>query len=122
MTRFDGCIVSFQVSTDDFAGSHDARQVAGYTWDLAKAQLVTLADVVSSGANWKKNLIPYCQKSLHDQFEEAKRRTWIRLRSRPRFRTLAAGMGKNKATIAFWVASMGGMPGGEFDVGVPTRC
>ena len=122
VARFDGRIVSFQVSTDDFAGSHDAREVAGYTWDIAKARPVTLADVFAPGANWKKVLIPYCRKSLHDQFED-------RGGSEPDTAEIAATLGDagswqwrtTKAIAVFWVASMGGAPGGEFDVDIPYK-
>ena len=122
VTRFDGRIVSFQISTDDFAGSHDARQVAGYTWDVARARVVTLADVFAPNANWKKALIPYCQKSLHKQFED---REAPDLDAAEIEATLADPgswqWGKDKATVVFWVDLMGGMPGGEFDVDIPYR-
>lgn len=122
VARFDARIVSFQISTDDFAGSHDAREVAGYTWDVAKARVVTLADVFAANANWKKALIPFCQKSLHTQFED---REAPDLDIAEITATLADPgswqWGKDKATVVFWVDLIGGMPGGEFDVAIPYR-
>ena len=122
VARFDGRIVSFLVSTDDFAGSHDARQIAGTTWDVAKARVVTLADVFAAKADWKKALLPYCRNSLHKQFED---RQVPDLDPAEIEATLSDPgswqWGRNKATVVFWVDLMGGMPGGEFDVDIPYR-
>jgi len=119
--RFDNRIVSFQVSTDDFTGgNHDILGQGSFTWDLAKARLITLEDIFAPTTNWKAFVAARCREELHKQFSErnapdleeaeiadalAESRNWV--------------WGPDQATVIFVFGSIAGMTGGEFDVDMP---
>ncbi|MGO9326571.1 MAG: lysozyme inhibitor LprI family protein [Steroidobacteraceae bacterium] len=119
--RFDGRIVSFQVSTDDYTGgNHDALEQRSFTWDLAKARLVKLGDVFAASGDWKTFVAGLCKAELHRQFSEreapdlgeaeitdtlAESRNWL--------------WGIDKATVVFLIGTISGLTGGEFDVDIP---
>jgi uncharacterized protein YecT (DUF1311 family) len=119
--RFDDRIVSFQVSTDDFAGgNHDLLGQRSFTWDLAHARLVTLSDIFAPTSDWKAFVAAHCKEELHKQFGEreapdpedaeiadtlAESRSWV--------------WGADQATVIFIYGTIGGLSGGEFDVDIP---
>ena len=119
--RFDDRIVSFQVSTDDFAGgNHDLLDQRSITWDLARARLITLDDVFAPTSEWKVFVAARCKEELHKQFDErnatdpddaeiaetlAESRNWV--------------WGADQATVIFIFGTIGGLSGGEFDVDIP---
>jgi uncharacterized protein YecT (DUF1311 family) len=119
--RFDDRIVSFQVSTDDFAGgNHDLLGQRSFTWDLAPARLITLDDVFAPTSDWKAFVVARCKEELHKQFAEreapdpedaeiadslAESRNWV--------------WGADQATVIFIYGTIGGLSGGEFDVDIP---
>jgi hypothetical protein len=119
--RFDDHIVSFQVSTDDFAGgNHDLLDQRSFTWDLARARLITLDDVFAPTSGWKVFVAARCKEELHKQFDErnatdpddaeiaeilAESRNWV--------------WGADQATVIFIFGTIGGLSGGEFDVDIP---
>jgi hypothetical protein len=121
--RFDGRIVSFQVSTDDFTGgNHDALGQQSLTWDLAKARLITLDDVFAANEDWKAFVAVRCKEELHKQFSEREApdldeaevaatlvdsRNWL--------------WGTDQATVVFLTGTILGMTGGEFDVNIPAE-
>lgn len=119
--RFDGRVVSLQISTDDFTGgNHDTVGQQSFAWDLAKARLVTLDDVFAADGDWKAFVTGRCKEELHKQFSErgapdlddgetadtlAESRNWL--------------WGTDKATVIFLIGTISGMTGGEFDVDFP---
>jgi uncharacterized protein YecT (DUF1311 family) len=119
--RFDDRIVSFQVSTDDFAGgNHDLLDQRSFTWDLARARLITLDDVFAPTSDWKIFVAARCKEELHNQFDErnatdpddaeiaetlSESRNWL--------------WGADQATVIFIFGTIGGLSGGEFDVDIP---
>ena len=119
--RFDGRVVSFQVSTDDFTGgNHDALGQQSFTWDLAKARLITLDDVFAASTDWKALVARRCKDDLRNQFSE---RNAPDLDDAEIAATLAESRdwlwGADKATVIFLIGTISGMTGGEFDVEIP---
>jgi uncharacterized protein len=119
--RFDGRVVSFQVSTDDYAGgNHDAFGQRSLTWDLPKARLIALDDVFAKNVDWKPFVAERCKEQLHQQFSE---RNAPDLEDGEIADTLADGRnwlwGTDKATVVFLIGTIGGLTGGESDVEIP---
>ncbi len=121
--RFDGRIVSLLVSSDDFTGgNHDALDQSALTWDLAKGRRVMLGDVFAKGQDWKNFAFATCKKDLHEQMQE---------RGAPdldaaQIRAVVANEGSwlwsaDKARVIFMVDTIGGLPGGAFEVEIPLK-
>ena len=119
VARFDARIVSLQIATNDFAGSHEARYEIGLTWDMAKGRQVTLDDVFVKGSRWKTAALAYCKKDLHKQFAEGEASDLSDEEIAATVGNSTAWLwGADKATVVFFV-DPGAMPGGEFDVEIP---
>jgi uncharacterized protein YecT (DUF1311 family) len=119
--RLDARIVSLQISTDDFTGAN--RDILGqrsFTWDLAKARLITLDDIFAANKDWKAFVAARCKEELHKQFSE---REAADLDDAEIADTLAESgnwlWGSNQATVVFLISTISGMTGGEFDVDIP---
>ncbi len=121
VARFDDRIVSFQVSTDDFAGgNHDLLGQRSFTWDLVHARLVTLDDIFVPTSDWKVFVAARCKEELGKQFGE---RNATEPDDAEIAETLAKGRnwvwGADQATVIFIFGTIGGLSGGEFDVDIP---
>jgi hypothetical protein len=121
VARFDRRIVSLQVSTRDYTGGNrEAEGRSTFTWDLAKGRLITFDDIFSKGRDWKQFVAAFCKDDLHKQFSE---RNADDLDDTEIAAVVAAAgawlWGTDKATVIFSVDTIGGMPGGEFDVEIP---
>jgi len=121
--RFDGRIVSLQVSTDDFTGgNHDVLGQRSFTWDLAKARLITLDDVFVASGDWKAFVTARCKEELHKQFSEREAADFDGSEIAD---TLADNgnwlWSANQATIVFLIGTISGTSGGEFDVDIPLK-
>lgn len=123
VVRFDARIVSLQVSTDDYTGGmREARDTYALTYDLANRRAVTLEDVFGKNGDWRKFVANACKKQLHEQFSE-------RGSPDPSDAEIRAAIVKDgswlwnddKATVIFNFFSIGGLPGGKFDVELPLK-
>jgi uncharacterized protein YecT (DUF1311 family) len=120
VTRFDGRIVSLQVSSNDYTGGNrDNLSQGSYAWDLERGRLVTLADIFATGKNWKKFVAGLCKENL-DRREGAGQGA---ISDEEIAATVSAGAswlwGKGKATVVFMPGTIGGVAAGEFDAGIP---
>jgi uncharacterized protein len=121
VARFDERVVSFQVATSDYTrGNREALAQHSYTWDLAQARPVTLADVFDAGKNWQPFVIRYCKDDLKKQFAD---RGGDKMSDREIAATIANNANwlwrKDTATVVFNPGTLGGLDAGEFDVDIP---
>ena len=121
VARFDSRIVSLQVSTRDFTGGNrESLDQRAVTWDLARARAVMPEDELSPDKDWKAFVADFCKTDLHRQMSE---RDAPDLDESEIAATVANGDNwlwrKDGATVVFMVATIGGLPGGEFDVDIP---
>jgi len=90
------------------------------SWDLLKGRAVTFGDVFANDKDWKTFVLNRCRDDLHRQMSE---RDAPDLDEATMIAAIAASShwlwGLEHATVVFLVDSIGGMPGGEFDVDIP---
>ncbi len=121
VARFDSRIVSLQVSTRDFTGGgRENLSQQALTWDVAQARLLGLDDLFVKEKDWKGFVAAFARDELRKQMSE---------RDAPELEeteiTQAVGAdnqwlwSSDHATVVFMIDTIGGMPGGEFDVDIP---
>ncbi len=123
VVRFDSRIVSLQVATRDFTGgNHDILGLQAVTWDLVKGRAVTLDDVFAKDKDWKTFVLGVCRDDLHQQMSE---RDAPNLDDAEIAAAIAASSqwlwGPEHATVVVPIDTIGGLPGGEFDVDIPLK-
>ncbi len=121
--RFDGRIVSLQVSTDDFiGGNHDALGQNAITWGLAKGRRVMLDDVFAKRQDWRKYVFAYCKKDMHNQMHEREAPDLDDAEIRVVVDNEGSWVwGTKNARVIFMEDTIEGLPGGEFDVEIPLK-
>ena len=70
VARFDGRVVSLQLSDNDYTGGNgDRLSQRSYTWDLQRGRPVGPGDIFAAGKDWKTFVAGYCKKDLERQHE-----------------------------------------------------
>jgi uncharacterized protein YecT (DUF1311 family) len=123
LARFDNRIVSLQISTRDYTGGN--RDILGQqalTFDLVNGRAVTLDDVFLKDKDWKAFVLGRCRDDLHRQMSERNAPDLDEAGFAPAVAASSHWLwGSDHATIVFLIGTIGGLPGGEFDVGIPLK-
>lgn len=120
--RFDGRVVSVDISKSDFVGGHDEEHgETALNWQLDRAQPIRLEDVFSKGSDWKSFVTGYCMKNLRKQTAQDNMPADLDISDVGA--TVANSdkwlWGSGNATVMFAIFMNSGMPQGEYAVDIP---
>ena len=122
ITRFDARLVALGITGSDYVGGHDEQSSdASLAWNLEKSSPVTLVDVFAPGKDWKKFVITYCDKDLHQQTEGDGITDDLTKDDMDARVSDSANWTWNKthATVGFLISMGGGGPESSYTVDIP---
>lgn len=120
VVRFDDRVASLSFGTSDFTGGHDEEH-GGFAlnWDMAKAKLIALGDVLTG--NWQPVVLGYATKFIAKKVKEDNASADMDVSGlKTQLLDNANWLWKkDKAIVSFSVFMNGGMPAQAYDVDLP---
>jgi uncharacterized protein YecT (DUF1311 family) len=124
VARFDSRVVMINIGTSDFTGGHDEeRNVIPLAWNVEKSRPFTLNDVFAPSADWKKFVIPFCNRDLLRQTKTDGLTDDLTERDMQDAVSNNANWvwDKDHATVMFSISMGGGGPDSAYSVVIPYR-